>query len=199
MKENGQKKALLSALGVAILVVAVVGISFAAYQSSFNSTSANSVSTGTIMVSYTEPTNAINITDAMPLSDANGMSMTGAGKTFDFTVSTKVNNALTVPYTITLTKVNTSTLLDNQIKVYITKNGSQVVAPTLVDNLTDSAVRNGSKVLYSDSDVYTNNFTQITTNYVLRMWIDKDVSIDSQNSKTYIAKVNVDSAVTPIA
>ena len=199
MKENGQKKALLSALGVAILVVAVVGISFAAYQSSFNSTSANSVSTGTIMVSYTEPTNAINITDAMPLSDANGMSMTGAGKTFDFTVSTKVNNALTVPYTITLTKVNTSTLLDNQIKVYLTKNGSQVVAPTLVDNLTDSAVRNGSKVLYSDSDVYTNNFTQITTNYVLRMWIDKDVSIDSQNSKTYIAKVNVDSAVTPIA
>ena len=199
MKENGQKKALLSALGVAILVVAVVGISFAAYQSSFNSTSANSVSTGTIMVSYTEPTNAINITDAMPLSDANGMSMTGAGKTFDFTVSTKVNNALTVPYTITLTKVNTSTLLDNQIKVYLTKNGSQVVAPTLVDNLTDSAVRTGSKVLYSDSDVYTNNFTQITTNYVLRMWIDKDVSIDSQNSKTYIAKVNVDSAVTPIA
>lgn len=199
MKENGQKKALLSALGVAILVVAVVGISFAAYQSSFNSTSANSVSTGTIMVSYTEPTNAINITDAMPLSDANGMSMTGAGKTFDFTVSTKVSNALTVPYTITLTKVNTSTLLDNQIKVYLTKNGSQVVEPTLVDNLTDSAVRTGSKVLYSDSDVYTNNFTQITTNYVLRMWIDKDVSIDSQNSKTYIAKVNVDSAVTPIA
>ena len=64
MKENNQKKVLLSVLGVAILVVAVVGISFAIYSTSFE-TDANSISTGTVMVSYTEPTNAINITDGV--------------------------------------------------------------------------------------------------------------------------------------
>ena len=49
MKENNQKKVLLSVLGVAILVVAVVGISFAIYSTSFE-TGANSISTGTVTV-----------------------------------------------------------------------------------------------------------------------------------------------------
>ena len=71
MKENNQKKMLLSVLGVAILVVAVIGISFAAYSTFFKS-EANSVTTGTIMVSYDESGSAINVADAMPMTDENG-------------------------------------------------------------------------------------------------------------------------------
>ena len=201
MKENSQKKVLLSVLGVAILVVAVIGISFAAYSTTFSSTTANSISTGTIMVSYTEPTNAINILDAMPMSDTDGKALSGAGKTFDFVVSTQASNALTVPYTITLTKEESSTLADNEVKVYLTKNGADVVAPTLVSALSDaSGTRAGSKVLYSTSDVFTTTSEPAkTSNYVLRMWVDSAVTVDSSSSKTYKAKVNVDSAVTPIA
>ena len=139
IRENKEKKVLLSVLGVAILVVAVIGISFAAYNVTFDSGNANSISTGTIMVSYTEPTNAISILDAMPLEDAEGMKLTGTNNTFDFTVSTKASNALTIPYTISLTKVAGNTLLDSE------------------------------------------------------------VTVDATNTKTYKAKVNVDSAVTPIA
>lgn len=201
MKENSQKKVLLSVLGVAILVVAVIGISFAAYSTTFSSTTANSISTGTIMVSYTEPTNAINILDAMPMSDTDGKALSGAGKTFDFVVSTQASNALTVPYTITLTKEESSTLADNEVKVYLTKNGADVVTPTLVSALSDaSGTRAGSKVLYSTSDVFnTTSEPAKTSNYVLRMWVDSAVTVDSSSSKTYKAKVNVDSAVTPIA
>lgn len=201
MKENSQKKVLLSVLGVAILVVAVIGISFAAYSTTFSSTTANSISTGTIMVSYTEPTNAINILDAMPMSDTDGKALSGAGKTFDFVVSTQASNALTVPYTITLTKEESSTLADSEVKVYLTKNGADVVAPTLVSALSDaSGTRAGSKVLYSTSDVFTTTSEPAkTSNYVLRMWVDSAVTVDSSSSKTYKAKVNVDSAVTPIA
>ena len=43
MKENSQKKVLLSVLGVAILVVAVIGISFAIYQTTFSSSNSNSI------------------------------------------------------------------------------------------------------------------------------------------------------------
>lgn len=201
MKENSQKKVLLSVLGVAILVVAVIGISFAAYSNTFSSAKANSISTGTIMVSYTEPTNAINITDAMPMSDTDGKALSGAGKTFDFVVSTQASNALTVPYTITLTKEESSTLADNEVKVYLTKNGADVVQPTLVSALTNaSGARAGSKVLYSTSDVFnTTSESAKTSNYVLRMWVDSAVTVDSSSTKTYKAKVNVDSAVTPIA
>ncbi len=201
MKENSQKKVLLSVLGVAILVVAVIGISFAAYSTTFSSATANSISTGTIMVSYTEPTNAINIPDAMPMSDTDGKALSGSGKTFDFVVSTQASNALTVPYTITLTKEESSTLADNEVKVYLTKDGADVVTPTLVSALSDaSGTRAGSKVLYSTSDVFTTTSEPAkTSNYVLRMWVDSAVTVDSSSSKTYRAKVNVDSAVTPIA
>ncbi len=204
MKENSQKKVLLSVLGVAILVVAVIGISFAAYFTTFKSDT-NSISTGTIMVSYTESNNVINIPDAMPTSDAVGSALSGAGKTFDFTVSTKATNALTVPYVITLTPDDNNTLKDSEIKVYLTKGGTAVSETPATDAKTVSALaaadgRTGSFVLHNDSDVYNATGEDAkTSSYVLRMWVAENVTVDNTTSKTYKAKVNVDSAVTPIA
>lgn len=200
IKENSQKKMLLSVLGVAILVVAVIGISFAAYSATFDYGDANSIKTGTIMVSYTEPTNAISIPDAMPMSDDNGKDLEGPGKTFDFSVSTQATNALTVPYTISLTKVDPSSLGNNEVKVYLTKGDTEVLAPTLVSNLTDNAARSGSKTLYTTQDIYNGTGEGAkTTDYVLRMWVDESVTVDATTSKTYKALVNVDSAVNAIS
>lgn len=199
MKENSQKKVLLSVLGVAILVVAVIGISFAAYQATIDTNTTNSVTTGTIMVSYTEPSNAINITDAMPLSDDNGKALSGAGKTFDFTVSTHASNALTVPYTISLTKASGSTMEDSQVKVYLTKaDGTVVLAPTLVSDLSAATGRENTKVLATAQDVYTGAEEAKTTGYVLRIWVDENVTVDSTSTATYRALVNVDSTVNPV-
>ena len=211
MKENSQKKVLLSVLGVAILVVAVIGISFAAYSTVFTS-EANTVTTGTIMVSYNESGNAINVTDAMPLDDANGKVQTDNGK-FDFSVSTKADNALTVPYEINLTKVESSvaqgetgyyaSLADNQVKAYLEKAGTAVTETTdngkLISALTASTVRSGAKVLHKDSDVFsTTGEAAKTTNYTLRLWIDHSVDISTVSGQEYHAKVNVDSHVNPI-
>ncbi len=214
MKDNNQKKMLLSVLGVAILVVAVIGISFAAYTTTFKS-DANTITTGTIMVSYNEPSSAISVLDAMPIADADGKAQTGSGK-FDFTVSTKANNVLTVPYEINLTKVtlnctgtNTpagcyTSMEDNQVKAYLTKGGTAVTETgtdgTFISALTASTVRSGAKVLHTDSDTFTaGNTTAITTNYTLRLWIGHDISYDAVTGKEYHAKVNVDSHVNPIS
>ena len=209
MKENNQKKMLLSVLGVAILVVAVIGISFAAYTTIFTS-NANTVSTGTIMVSYSESGQAINVTDAMPLDDTNGKAQT---QKFDFTVSTKADNALTVPYEVNLTKVTSTAAVgqpgyyasmeDNQIKVYLTKNDAAVSETgengVLVSDLANSSLRSGAKRLHSTSDVFTSTgATAKTTNYTLRMWIEHSVNVASVTDKEYHAKVNVDSHVNPI-
>jgi hypothetical protein len=204
MKENNQKKMLLSVLGVAILVVAVVGISFAAFSTTFRSET-NSITTGTIMVSYNESGNAISVTDAMPLADSNGIAQPDH---FDFTVSTKADNSLTVPYEVNLTKVTTgspafTSMDDNQVKVYLTKDGSAVSETTatgkLVSELANSTLTSGAKVLHSTSDVFTGeNQSTKTTNYVLRMWIAQNINYDNVSGKEYHAKVNVESRVTPI-
>lgn len=207
MKENNQKKMLLSVLGVAILVVAVIGISFAAYSTVFTS-DANTVTTGTVMVSYNEPSNAILVEDAMPMADSDGIAQTGRGK-FDFTVSTKADNALTVPYEINLTKVTTgdpafTSMEDSQVKAYLTKESVAVnetgANGTLISALTASTVRSGAKVLHSTSDVFTASDTAAkTTNYTLRLWIDHSVNYADVSGKEYHAKVNVDSHVNPIS
>ena len=205
MKENNQKKMLLSVLGVAILVVAVIGISFAAYSTVFTS-KANTVSTGTVMVSYTESGNAINVASAMPMTDANGIAQTGTG-VFNFTVSTKADNALTVPYEINLTKVEDTgytSMNDNQVKAYLTKGGTAVTETTatgkLISELANSTMRSGAKVLHSASDQFTGTGeTAKTTNYALRLWIANTVDVKDVADQEYHAKVNVDSHVNPLA
>lgn len=203
MKENSQKKVLLSVLGVAILVVAVIGISFALYSNSFK-TDNNSISTGTIMVSYAESTNAINIQDALPISDEAGVNQTGNNRSFNFSVSTKATGALTVPYTITLTNVSTKEagkfLTDSEVKVHLLKEGTAVVDKKYVNDLEDATgAFAGSKILYTTQDSFAaGNADSKTTNYTLKMWISSEVQVDNNNSKEYKAKVNVDSSVKPV-
>ena len=72
MKDNNSKQVLLSVLGVAILVVAVVGVSFAAFTFSQTGNVENTITTGTISMTYTEPENGINLTNAMPMTDDSG-------------------------------------------------------------------------------------------------------------------------------
>ena len=219
MKENEQKKMLLSVLGVAILVVAVIGISFAVYSTVFKS-AANSISTGTIMVSYNESGSAINVVNAMPMSDEAGAAQTGSG-TFVFQVSTKADNTLTVPYEISLTKVESAvsqgetgyyaSLADNQVKAYLIKGvspvsetmtdtGSGTTPGKLISALASSTVRNGAKVLHVDSDSFTGSGQSVViTNYILKLWIDHDVDISTVENMEYHAKVNVDSHVDPLS
>ena len=95
MKENNNsKQILLSVLGVAILVVAVVGVSFAAFSYSKTGEKVNTITTGSIVMSYNETTNGINLVDALPISDAQGMALSGntAGheEYFDFNVSATI-------------------------------------------------------------------------------------------------------------
>ena len=209
MEENGSKKVLLSVLGVAILVVAVVGISFAAFSYTGGSTGTNSIATGTITMSYSEPTNGILLEDALPMSDDTGKALTGEGNVFAFTVSTKASGTLDIPYEINVTPVSITTsddvaaLTASQVKIYLTKDGVDAVTPRLISTLTASTVtgRDTSLVLYSTTDNHTGTDTAITSNYVLRMWIDNTVSVADISDKTYEyrLKVNVDSTVAPLS
>lgn len=214
MEENGSKKVLLSVLGVAILVVAVVGISFAAF--SFTKESGeNSISTGSITMSYTEPENGIKISEAFPLDDSVGKTLTdeheslkeGDKAYFEFTVATSASGVVNIPYEINVTvpTVDADTELKNdQVKIYLTTvNGATETAvfePKLVSALTASTTRSGSLVLHSATDSYAAVGTAAkSTTYRLRIWVDKNVDAAANSSKSYKVLVNVDSKVNSIA
>src|SRR5574344_1598198 len=151
MEKQETKNVLISVLGVAILIVAVVGISYAAFTFSQNGNSDNTVTTGTISMSYTESdTNVISIDNAMPTSDNAGKELTDK---FDFSVSSTISGAATVNYEVRARNVeltdeektgeSTKVALDpSDVKLYLEKENSsnyeEVLAPKLftIDSTT---------------------------------------------------------------
>ena len=193
MSENNSKQILVSILGVAILVVALVGVSFAAFTYSKTGTKVNTVTTGTITMSYSEPTNGIALTDALPMTDDSGKKLTGTNNTFDFTVTSTVQGTATINYAITASIDSASSSLNSGIKVYLTSGDDSkvVLAPTLISNLTPTASNEasgaptGQFVLVSGSTK-----TSTTTSYRLRMWV-ADTYTNTSTKQSYKLRVNV--------
>ena len=73
MDDNNSKKILLTVLGVAILIVAVVGISFALFTSNDQITGENTIKSGTVTMSFSEKTNGIALSNALPMSEADAL------------------------------------------------------------------------------------------------------------------------------
>ena len=197
MKDNNSKQVLLSVLGVAILVVAVVGVSFAAFSYSKTGEKVNTITTGTITMSYSEDTNGINLMDALPMSDEQGKALAGENNVFDFTVAATINGSgtTTINYDVTATKESDSTLQDSAVKVYLTDITSdadtQVLAPTKVSELTKTASSEASGAPSGQYKLTTGTFTSAGTHkYRLRMWVADDYS-SLGTSGTYKLRVNV--------
>lgn len=101
MNNNSSKQVLLSVIGVAILVVAVVGVSFAFFSYVYNGEKPNTVKTGTIV--FTASDSVMELTNVFPTDAANAQTATVSiyGNTtyangIDFTVKvTDVTNAST--------------------------------------------------------------------------------------------------------
>lgn len=221
MEENNSKKVLLSVLGVAILVVAVVGVSFAAFSYANQPNEANQINVGTITMSYSEAAAGISITDAKPTADSDATGDTTPGHYFEFTVTRKTDATVKVPYEISVIPGAAGTdetlLPTKNVKVYLTKvNGNEetpVVAPTTLNNIiTDSNkstldTKTTKYVLYTVADATGAVYTGAAETYRLRMWIDVNTQFapngsgDTLNSTlkySYRLTVNVDAAVKPL-
>ena len=197
MKENNNnsKQVLLSVLGVAILVVAVVGVSFAAFSYSKTGEQVNTITTGTITMSYSEDTNGINLIDALPMTDEQGKALAGENNVFEFTVGATITGTTTINYAVTATKESGSSLDDTAVKVYLTDitsgGDTQVLAPTKVSALTKTGNSEASGAPSNQYKLTSGTFTNTTTRkYRLRMWVADDYS-SLGTSGTYKLRVNV--------
>ena len=196
-EKDSSKQILLSVLGVAILVVAVVGVSFAAFSYTGAGEKVNSITTGTITMNYSETSNAIEITDALPISDTAGKALTGDKNVFDFTVSATIQGTATINYAISAAKDESSTLPDEAVKLFLTSGEStEELAPTKVSEIPKAQASNtagvpeGQMLLKSAS-----TSTNVNDTYHLRMWIADDYAGDSDTGiaqgQTYKVRVNV--------
>ena len=189
MNENSSKQVLLSVLGIAVLVVAVVGVSFAFFTYSKQGETNNVITTGSIFFNFTDG-DAIYLTNQFPVDDNTGKALTGAegeNAVMNFTVKGYSSSNKGIEYTVTAVPGNDEAektrLKDSEIKLLLTDTAAvtnNFETPAVVGS--DGDLTSGV-VLATGKITATSSSAQQTDTYRLRMWITSDVvSIDENEA-----------------
>ena len=196
MKKN--RKNYLILILVTVLLITVIGISYAAYNYSGTGQKANTITTGAISMTYTESTNSIALSNALPTTDATGKKRKNAGEYFDFTVKSSIRGNTDINYEIAAKVENGNTFSGKNIKYYLTKVNSdgteeEVMAPRTYYEEPSGNVYTGRPA--DMMSLFVGNLNQqgdTTINYRLRLWVDENYNPQNDNGGlTYKVKVNV--------
>ena len=148
--ENKKRKStglLLSILGVISLVLITAGVTYAFFSYAKQGEKDNTITTGSITFIYNETGNALTINDALPKSDTIGMGENSSSN-FEFEVTSTTPSTAYINYIVTAKKSNSSTLPENQVKLYLTSTGS-TDGTTGVTPATTMGSTAGSVLTYS--------------------------------------------------
>ena len=196
MNGNSSKQVLLSVLGIAILVVAVVGVSFAFFSYTKTGTQNNTITTGQI---YTYLTNGTQMTlsNAMPVADPSSAVSTSTGEVgaLTFTVTGHNESADTIHYSIYLapgtmptggSRTAGTVLADSDIGIAMTSSGTGAADPIPFANPSATpdpiaattvgsigSLANGEVLLGSGTfaPTTTGTGTDIVHSYTINLWV----------------------------
>ena len=177
-----KKKQLLLSIGlVLILVLMIVGISYAAFKFVGLGQKENTITTGAITMEYTESTNTISMAGALPTTDATGKVRLTAGEYFDFTIKSSIKGNTNINWEIAAEDITPSSakkMAGKNIKLYLTKLDStgtetQVMAPKVYSADTTANTYTGRPSGVMSLAIGTMSASE-TTNYRLRMYVDED-------------------------
>ena len=193
-----KKKQLLLSIGlVLILVLMIVGISYAAFKFVGLGTKPNTITTGAITMEYEESTNTISMTGALPTTDATGKVRLTEGEYFDFTIKSNIQGNTNINWEIAAEDITPSSAkkMDGKnIKLYLTKlNGEkeeEVMAPKVYNASTSANTKTGRPSGVMSLATGTMSASE-TTNYRLRMYVDEDYNPQGDGgSLSFSVKIN---------
>ena len=176
-----KKRQLLLSIGlVLVLVLMIVGISYAAFKFVGLGQKENTITTGAITMEYEESTNTISMTGALPTTDATGKVRLTAGEYFDFTIKSSIQGNANINWEIAAEDITPSSakkMAGKNIKLYLTKlNGEkeeEVMAPKVYSASTSANTKTGRPSGVMSLATGTMSASE-TTNYRLRMYVDED-------------------------
>ena len=185
------KKSILILGLVLLMVIAIVGVSYAAYTYTGLGQRVNTITTGAITMTYTETENVINLEGALPTTDKTGKTLSDY---FEFTVSSNITGDVNINYEISAKKE--SGTLDNQyIKLYLTRvtasGEEELMTPETYNEEVSSNSYTGRPS--GEMSLYTSSMNSSESNtYRLRMYVDESYNPQGDGGgKTFTVRVNV--------
>ncbi len=195
---KNKKKDLVLILIVFILLIAIVGISYAAFNYVGTGQKLNTITTGAISMNYIESSNVISMSNALPTTDATGKKRLNIGEYFDFTVKSSIKGNTDINYEIAAKEESGNTFSGKNIKFYLTKVNSdgteeEAMPPKTYSEDTTSNVYTGRPA--DMMSLFVGNLNQqgdTEIKYRLRLWVDENYNPQNDNGGlVYKVKVNV--------
>ena len=190
---ENKKTLILSIIGILVLVIAVVGVSFAMYTFSGTGTQKNTITTGSISVDIAGA--AFNFDGKYPMSDAKGMEATDNIQTVTVSSNWPAGTPVTVKYDLGLELGEaTGTLNANYVKVLVKnqdgtvlvgggKGSTTATGGTLISDLASTAAENGLITTYG---IAGGSFVQggATDTYTVQAWVANNyvLPVDTANT-----------------
>ena len=195
---KNKKKDFILILIVFILLIAIAGISYAAFNYAGTGQKLNTITTGAISMEYIESTNVISMNNALPTTDETGKNRLNAGEYFDFTVKSSITGNTDINYEIAAKEENGNTFDGKNIKFYLTKVNSDGSEEEAMPPKTYSEDPSGNGYTGRPSDMmslFVGNLNQqgdTEIKYRLRLWVDENYNPQNDNGGLiYKVKVNV--------
>ena len=182
---------------ILLMVIALIGVSYAAFSFMGEGTKVNSITTGSITMTYEETDNTISLNGALPTRDATGKTRLNDGEYFDFTVSSNISGDVNINYEISAKDVTTSDrkIDGSNIKLYLTRliddGEEELMTPETYNEESTSNSFTGRPS--GEMSLYTSSMSSSESNrYRLRMWVDEDYNPQGDGGNlTFSVQINV--------
>lgn len=191
------RQILLAVLGLALLVLAIVGVSYAI---TIPDKSLNRI----YLVS--EGDSAISLNN-LPMSDYEGINLNGSSNVFDFCVRGIIDDDTNIDYVVALERIDNgyNSISDSNVKVYLEKyNLKEFVSTDITSTpvvFMKNNIINGIEISDNSMILYYGGLQnksetkkEINECFRLRLWIDEETVIES-TKKEFMARVKVYSKV----
>ena len=195
---KAKKEKVMIAILILVMIISIIGVSYAAFNYSKTGTKVNSITTGSITMSYTESDNVINIDKALPTTDETGKVRLKEGEYFDFTISSEIVGDININYEISAKDVTTSErkIDGSNIKLYLTRikedgTEEELMTPEVYNEEKSANSYTGRPS--NEMSLYTSSMSSSeSNNYRLRMWVDEDYNPqDDGGNLEFSVKINV--------
>ena len=181
---------------ILLMVIALIGVSYAAFSFMGEGTKVNSITTGSITMTYEETDNTISLNGALPTTDKTGMVRLNPGEYFDFSVTSEITGDVNINYEISAKKEDGNTIDGRYIKLYLTRltdDGKEeaLMVPETYNEETSANNFTGRPV--NEMSLYTSSMNSSeSNNYRLRMWVDEDYNPQGDGGNlTFSVQINV--------
>ena len=180
-------KIILMVISILLIGSIIIGTSYSMWVKTAVQKEQNIVNSSCFDIEFTESSD-INLTNAIPISDASGLKK----KPYTFTLKNTCN--MNSKVTIALDVLSTSTMSSSAIKTSLTK-GNKSGTPTLLTSLDKKAdvdISGAKEAYILGTDIIGANKSK---SYSLYLWMDEAVTV-AEASKSFSSKVVIVNTAT---